>query len=368
MIRCNLHPSTGAALLLVLYASSIASAASSFSNSLTGFTGNSTQAATQTAVALGGTGFEFTSTANSVEDPPGSGTFVDPTVTFDSSGAKFGSLFDGGRNFMRTIADDYDNHSFVAEVTWVTDDLFSQDAYFGLGSAAYGAFLIADWGTEFSAVQLFLEVDPTEPTVFTLKNRDTFVLFDEGTDAPGLDNGTNRLRMTYDWFAKTAVFAIDVNYAGGAFTADVTTPPVSTLDLYGATGWPAEPGRVYFGGDDSTTFKDFTVTVTQPGIVFGDLTRDGSITVADWVILRSNIHSNLTGLTHQQAYFRGDVTADLQNNHDDFFTFKTLYDDANGAGAFNAMLAGIPEPATLVSILPAGLIALFTRRREAAGA
>ncbi|HEY3392424.1 MAG TPA: PEP-CTERM sorting domain-containing protein [Lacipirellulaceae bacterium] len=363
MIRCNLHPSTGAALLLVLYASSIASAASSFSDSQTGFTGNSTQPATQTAVALGGTGFEFTSTTNSVEDGAGSGNFVDPTVTFDSSGANFGSQFDGGRNFMRTIAGDYDNHSFVAEVTWVTDDMFSQDAYFGLGSGAYGDFLIADWGTAFSAVQLFLEVDPTNPTVFILKNRDALAMFDAGTDAPGLNNGTNRLRMTYDWFAKTAVFAIDVNYAGGAFTADVTTPPVSTLDLYGATGWPAEPGRVYFGGDDGGTFKDFTVTVAQPGIVFGDLTGDGSLTSADWVILRSNIHSNLTGLTHQQAYFRGDVTADLQNNHEDFFAFKTLYDDANGAGAFNAMLAGIPEPSTPILISLAALIAVFRRRR-----
>jgi hypothetical protein len=189
MIPYNLHRSTGMALLLVLYAASVASAASSFSDSLTGFTGNSTQAATQTAVALGGTGFEFTSTGGFEEDPPGSANFVDPTVTFDLSGATFGSLSNGdsGRNFMRTIADDYDNHSFEAEVTWVTDVMAGQAAYFGLGSAAYGAFRIADWGTEFSAVHLFLEVNPSDPTVFTLKNRDTSALFDAGTDAPGLE-------------------------------------------------------------------------------------------------------------------------------------------------------------------------------------
>jgi hypothetical protein len=169
--------------------------------------------------------------------------------------------------------------------------------------------------------------------------------------------------MTYDWFAKTAVFAIDVSYAGGPFTADVTTPPVSTLDLYGATGWPAEPGQVYFGGDDVTIFKDFSVTVTQPGVVFGDLTSDGNITSADWLILRSNINSSLTGLTHQQAYFRGDLTADLLSDHADFVTFKNLYESANGSGSFAAMLAGLPEPSTLFLVSLAGFIALVRRRR-----
>ena len=35
-------------------------------------------------------------------------------------------------------AKDYANHSFVAEVTWVTNDILSQTAYFGLGAADYG--------------------------------------------------------------------------------------------------------------------------------------------------------------------------------------------------------------------------------------
>jgi hypothetical protein len=350
-MRKPLLPMLTWALASLLLAAGVAPAATSFSNALTGFTGNSTQPATQAAVAAAG--FNFTSTAGFVED-------TDPTIQFDSSGAIFGTFFpgDGGRNFMRTVAADYANHSIVAEVTWVTTDMSTQAAYIGLGSAEYGAFRIADWGTPNSAAQLFLEVNPGDPFVFTLKNDNGIATFDQGTAAAGLDTGTNRIRMTYDWFQKSIQFAIDLNYGGGAFTADVTTPPVSTLSLYGADGWPTEPARVYFGGDDGTTFKDFQVTLSTPSMILGDLNNSGTITSADWMILRSNQHTNLSALTFAQAYARGDLTADRANNHADFVLFKTLYDEANGLGAFAAMAASIPEPAAVQMLLAALLSAL----------
>jgi hypothetical protein len=352
----HLRLKSGLACVALLSLSGVASAATSITNSLTGFTGNSTQPATQAAVAAAG--FNFTSTEGSV-DPN------DPTVVFDTSGAAFGTFIPGdpGRNFMRTVATDYANHSFVAEVTWVTFDMFSQAAYFGLGSAEYGSFRIADWGTQFSAVQLFLEVDPVEPEVFTLKNDNTSVIFDAGTDVPGLDTGTNRLRMSYDWFRKTMDFAIDVNYSSGAFTADVTVPGVNTLSLYGSDGWPTEPARVYFGGDDGTTFKDFQVTLSTPSMILGDFDNSGTITTADWMVLRSNQHANLSALTFAQAYARGDLTADKANNHADFALFKALYDEANGVGAFDVMAANVPEPAAGLVALAAALAALPVVRR-----
>ena len=46
--------------------------------------------------------------------------------------------------------------------------------------------------------------------------------------APGYVSGIHRLRMTFDPVAKTMVYAIDFNYAGGPFTADITAP---TVDL-----------------------------------------------------------------------------------------------------------------------------------------
>jgi hypothetical protein len=350
------------ALAPLLLSAGVAPAATSFSNSLTGFTGNSTQPATQAAVAAAG--FNFTSTAGLSEDPPG--TFVDPTIQFSSNGATFGSLLGGdvGRNFMRTAATDYANHSFVAEVTWVISDVFAQAAYFGLGSGEYGSFRIADWGTPNSALQLFLEVNVLDPFVFTLRNDNGSALFDDGTAAPGLDDGTHRLQMTYDWFQKSMSFALDLNYASGPFAADVTVPPVSVLSLYGVDGWPSEAARVYFGGDDGTTFKDFQVTLSTPSMILGDLNNSGTITSADWMILRTNQHTDLSALSFAQAYAMGDLTADKANNHADFALFKDLYDAANGVGAFEAMAASVPEPTAIFIALAAALAVCPLARRH----
>jgi hypothetical protein len=340
----------------------MAPAAGNLTNSLTGFTGNSAQAATQTALAAAG--LNVTSATGAIEDPPGSGTFVDPTIQFDSNGATFGNLAGGdlGRNFVRTVDGDYANVSFVAEVTWVTSDMSFQAGYFGLGSGEHGSFRIADWGTQNSAIQLFLEV-PAEPEVFTLKNDNGTATFDAGTAAPGLATGTNRLRMSYDWFQKTATFAVDEGYVGGAFVADVTTPPVKVTDLYGSDGWPTEPARIYFGGDDGTAFKDLQITVSTPSMRLGDFNFDGGITSADWVILRNNQLANLSGKTFQEAYALGDVTADLANNHDDFVEFKEIFDAANGVGAFAAMIAGVPEPSSGALLALAGLFVRPVVRR-----
>ena len=85
---------------------------------------------------------------------------------------------------------------------------------------------------------------------------------------------------------------------------------------------------------------------------------------ADWVQFRNNQHTNLTGLTFGQAFARGDLNGDFQNNHADFVIFKAAYDDANGAGAFTSMLNSVPEPAS-TAIIAWALLAWFTcpRRR-----
>src|SRR5690349_21113584 len=91
----------GAALLPLALAASVACGATSFSNSLTGFTGDSTLPATRTALATAG--FSVSSDFGAIEDPPG--TAVDPTIIFDAAGANFGLNFagNGGRNYLRTI-------------------------------------------------------------------------------------------------------------------------------------------------------------------------------------------------------------------------------------------------------------------------
>jgi hypothetical protein len=342
----------GSLLLPVVAAASVASAASSFSNSLTGFTGNSTQPATQEAVAAAG--FNFSDLES------------DTAVQFDASGAHFDALLLGndGRNYVRTIETDYANVSFEAEITVVAPFIDLQDGYFGIGSGdanAVDGFRTPDWLTPSSSAMLWLEVNIADPFLTTLKNRNTIGTF-VAAAAPELIDGTHRLRLSYDWFRKAAEFSIDLDYADGEFMADLTAAPVNVSDLYGADGWPTEPARIFFGGDEDIVFKDFEVSVSTPSMLIGDFNSDGDVTAADWTILRSNQHVDLSGMTHEDAYFLGDLTADLANNHADFVAFKNLYEAANGAGSF-ASLSAVPEPSMAVLVLAAGTFTLPAMRR-----
>lgn len=98
---------------------------------------------------------------------------------------------------------------------------------------------------------------------------------------------------------------------------------------------------------------------------FGDLDTDGDIDSDDWAMLRSNQHGDLSGDSLAEAYRRGDLNGDLQNNFTDFAAFKNLFDGANGAGAFQAMLTGttVPEPSSVILLFSAGLLIGFTGKR-----
>ena len=356
----------GLSLIPFLLSAAIASAAASFSNSLKGFTGDSTLPATQTALATAG--FSISSTYGETEYPPESGFFVNPTIQFDSSGAHFGDLTgeeNTGRNYIRTNDADYANVSFVAEVTFEALAIDFQDVYFGMGAGndVPTAFRTPDWQTPNSSVMYWgeSEIGTPDVTVFINDNGDGPSTY---TPAPDLGDGTHRVRLSYDRYKQAATFSFDLNYTGGAFAADVTAPPVNVSALYGADGWITEPARIFFGGDDSLVITDFQVAVsTAPINLFGDFNSSGAITSADWGILRANQHADLSSLTQHAAYLMGDMTGDLANNYDDFVAFKTLYEATNGAGSFAAMVAGVPEPSTLMLILSAGLAALPTRRR-----
>ena len=78
-------------------------------------------------------GFNFSNDGVGTAAPPAASVYK---VQFDATGAKFGDgqPVNDGRNYMRTVATDYDNTSFVAEVTITTTDIDNQNAYFGLGS------------------------------------------------------------------------------------------------------------------------------------------------------------------------------------------------------------------------------------------
>jgi Dockerin type I domain len=109
---------------------------------------------------------------------------------------------------------------------------------------------------------------------------------------------------------------------------------------------------------------DVRVLNAADAAIFGDLNSDGNVNSLDWVILRTNQETDLSGLTVEQSYRRGDLNGDLANNQPDFIAFKTAFEDFNGgAGSFATMLAGLPEPSTIVLIFAAGLFVLPVRRR-----
>lgn len=105
---------------------------------------------------------------------------------------------------------------------------------------------------------------------------------------------------------------------------------------------------------------DASLTKVGPG----DLNGDFAINALDWNILKSNQLADLSSLPVSESFFLGDLNGDGQNNHADFFIFKTSYDATNGAGSFVAMVASVPEPsaALLAALAGAGVVVRARRK------
>jgi hypothetical protein len=249
----------------VLATALTANAASPLSLSLTGFTGDTTQPATQAALNVAGLNV-FSTSGEIISD---NGTPADPSddfvesnhaVVFDGAGAHFGSLItgDGGRNYLRTNDSDYATVPFVAEITFETSD--TKQVFFGMGAGDTALFGTPDWSTQFSSASFWPETANDKFVRFRTQN-DINSFGD--TNVAGFDAGTHRFRMTFNPANMQLFGEIDLNYAGGPFVADATTLnfPIVTTSLFAPDGWPSEPSRIFFGGDDGAAFRDFTVTV-----------------------------------------------------------------------------------------------------------
>jgi len=83
----------------------------------------------------------------------------------------------------------------------------------------------------------------------------------------------------------------------------------------------------------------------------GDLDFDGDLDQQDWAMFIAGAETDLSGMLPIEAYESGDLDGDGVNSVLDFVIFKTAYNSGNGAGAFERMLAGVPEPSSVTLAL-----------------
>ena len=188
-------------------------------------------------------------------------------VLFDAANAG-----DGGRAFVGTVDTDYAAADFTAtvEVTIVGND--TANAFLGLGAGVPGG------GGVGTAAPAFGEPSegPALYGAFNSSGRDGGAVnpgdfpagdvggasstdFDIGGSAdgtvagPSVGDGTHILTLNYDSASGGLTFGAFIN---GAATETV----IGTIDG-SDNGFDATNARIFFGGDDSTAFDDFSVSV-----------------------------------------------------------------------------------------------------------
>jgi hypothetical protein len=206
------------------------------------------------------------------------------SVGFDGSGATFGinNADLNGRNTIRTIEQNYDSVSFVAEIT--IESLGTNfEGIFGLGSGDFVGGGVPEAPAD-NAVYLRLRDgidvadDPGTP-----ENEEVYTQVYSGvkvgptttasTDVTG-DFGASapiRMQMVYNNKAKTAVFSFDNDYDGVTFTPDVTLAPIATGDIL-----KGSRASVFFSGRSNVVFSDLSITQ------FSTLPVDIDLSLKDW--------------------------------------------------------------------------------------
>jgi hypothetical protein len=86
-----------------------------------------------------------------------------------------------------------------------------------------------------------------------------------------------------------------------------------------------------------------------------DLDSDHDVDIDDFNQFLAGIHTDLTGLTPEEAYEKGDLNGDMLSNFADYLIFRDAYNMAQGAGAFDALVANVPEPGSWGVIALGGL-------------
>lgn len=104
------------------------------------------------------------------------------------------------------------------------------------------------------------------------------------------------------------------------------------------------PAIVEFTGNSGSSFP------------FLDLNFNGTIDPGDWDVFRAGFPVSLSGLSTVQKYQLGDLDNDGLHTPNDFLAFRTEYNTALGAGAFELMTSGVPEPSAAMFLTMAAIL------------
>lgn len=190
---------------------------------------------------------------------------ADQTIIFTNEGALFGwvCLEDDGRNYIRTLETDNISASFDAFVTVINfKPLEDHNVFLGVGAGELGW----NWGlcpdVSVDGVKtIWCEIlrsdNPRENTFYCLTwagYTGSEVIY-EAVQIPTAE--LYRLKMSYDAYAQTVVFMVDV-YDDG--TWDFQTEVVDIEGLF----TEEDVSKVYICADDEAILKDFEVKPTDP--------------------------------------------------------------------------------------------------------
>lgn len=195
----------------------------------------------------------------------------------------------------------------------------------------YGKYVFADLGQGFNSSAIFYAiVDPDDPD----GNVGDVFEFQLSDASPKFENGTQEL--------PERIFSIGEDENGELYL--VAGPdPRQTFD-------PNRPSLV-IRFEPSLPF------------LFGDLDGDLAMTSVDWTQFKSGQGMDFMGLTAEQTYPFGDLDGDLDHDLDDFWLFRTAYENFNGMGSFVELLR-VPEPGAYVLLFVGGTLGALTVRHR----
>lgn len=103
-----------------------------------------------------------------------------------------------------------------------------------------------------------------------------------------------------------------------------------------------------------TTYTNYNLNIvglTEIGALveskLGDFNSSGTVDPDDFQTFLDGMHTNLSGLSIEQAYYKGDLNGDFKINFYDFLLFRSAYEADNGKGSFVGLDYRVPEPSNV---------------------